>query len=308
MLRSDRLAARRHTIWAQHRRYGSLGLVGAAALLVLMVTAVAAADLPYSGGNHGSKTVHVVFSNHVVRHLHCCGICVLCRCHRRKRRLARCAESVLDVRDHIHLATPKICLINSESVRVWYHWHQCKFSVETHVSKQKMLDCHVQDIGFDGIDPQLGTDDNVINKYFDEYFPRAVRTNAWAYPHSGMLGGTSPVAEPPLFSDCLALCHERLFIQAAPDSTHKLLLLFCLAQIRTAEELWSSGDQGAYIWTTQVRIRACMLLVSTASLQFEMDACITQLSAKGITAFVWTTIQHAQLTEAACTSERHWRG
>jgi hypothetical protein len=31
------------------------------------------------------------------------------------------------------------------------------------------------DIGFDGIDPQLGTDDAVINKYFDEYFPRAVR-------------------------------------------------------------------------------------------------------------------------------------
>lgn len=31
------------------------------------------------------------------------------------------------------------------------------------------------DIGFDGIDPVLGTDDAVINKYFDEYFPRAVR-------------------------------------------------------------------------------------------------------------------------------------
>jgi hypothetical protein len=30
------------------------------------------------------------------------------------------------------------------------------------------------DIGFDGIDPQLGTDDAVINKYFDVYFPRAV--------------------------------------------------------------------------------------------------------------------------------------
>lgn len=31
------------------------------------------------------------------------------------------------------------------------------------------------DIGFDGIDPELGTDDAVINKYFDVYFPRVVR-------------------------------------------------------------------------------------------------------------------------------------
>jgi hypothetical protein len=31
------------------------------------------------------------------------------------------------------------------------------------------------DIGFDGIGKQLGTDDAVINKYFDEYFQRAVR-------------------------------------------------------------------------------------------------------------------------------------
>lgn len=31
------------------------------------------------------------------------------------------------------------------------------------------------DIGFDGIGEQLGTDDAVINKYFDEYFQRAVR-------------------------------------------------------------------------------------------------------------------------------------
>ena len=33
-----------------------------------------------------------------------------------------------------------------------------------------------QDIGFDGISPQAGTDDNVINRYFDVYFPRAIET------------------------------------------------------------------------------------------------------------------------------------
>lgn len=34
------------------------------------------------------------------------------------------------------------------------------------------------DIGFDGIPPQLGSDDNVINKYFNEFFPRAIKTAA----------------------------------------------------------------------------------------------------------------------------------
>ena len=33
-----------------------------------------------------------------------------------------------------------------------------------------------QDIGFDGISPEIGTDDNVINRYFDVYFPRAIET------------------------------------------------------------------------------------------------------------------------------------
>lgn len=32
----------------------------------------------------------------------------------------------------------------------------------------------MQDIGFDGIGNVLGSDDNVVNKYFDVYFPRAV--------------------------------------------------------------------------------------------------------------------------------------
>ena len=34
----------------------------------------------------------------------------------------------------------------------------------------------LQDIGFDGISPEAGTDDNVINRYFDVYFPRAIET------------------------------------------------------------------------------------------------------------------------------------
>ncbi len=33
---------------------------------------------------------------------------------------------------------------------------------------------HAQDIGFDGISPLIGTDDNVVNVYFDLYFPKAV--------------------------------------------------------------------------------------------------------------------------------------
>ena len=33
----------------------------------------------------------------------------------------------------------------------------------------------LQDIGFDGI-ASLGTDRNILNKYFDEYFAAAVRT------------------------------------------------------------------------------------------------------------------------------------
>lgn len=32
----------------------------------------------------------------------------------------------------------------------------------------------MQDVGFDGINPTLGTDYNVINKYFTEYFAKAV--------------------------------------------------------------------------------------------------------------------------------------
>ena len=34
----------------------------------------------------------------------------------------------------------------------------------------------LQDIGFDGISPEEVTDDNVINRYFDIYFPRAIHT------------------------------------------------------------------------------------------------------------------------------------
>lgn len=48
-----------------------------------------------------------------------------------------------------------------------------------------------QDIGFDGI-PELGTDDNVINKYFDDYFPRAVRSPT-RVPHSGICVHSHPL-------------------------------------------------------------------------------------------------------------------
>jgi hypothetical protein len=34
------------------------------------------------------------------------------------------------------------------------------------------------DVGFDGIDPVLGFAKNVLNRYFDVYFPRALRTSA----------------------------------------------------------------------------------------------------------------------------------
>lgn len=40
------------------------------------------------------------------------------------------------------------------------------------------LGCLRQDIGFGGIASELGSDDNVINKYFDVFFPRAVRSSA----------------------------------------------------------------------------------------------------------------------------------
>ena len=32
----------------------------------------------------------------------------------------------------------------------------------------------LQDIGFDGISPLIGSDDNVVNVYFNSYFPKAV--------------------------------------------------------------------------------------------------------------------------------------
>ena len=44
-----------------------------------------------------------------------------------------------------------------------------------------VLICHCsQDVGFDGISPVPGTDDNVINKYFTEYFPQAVRVSLFS--------------------------------------------------------------------------------------------------------------------------------
>jgi hypothetical protein len=43
----------------------------------------------------------------------------------------------------------------------------------------------LQDIGYDGIAPELGFDTNVINKYFDWYFPVAVRMGEWFDKHPG---------------------------------------------------------------------------------------------------------------------------
>jgi hypothetical protein len=52
------------------------------------------------------------------------------------------------------------------------------------------------DIGFDGIAPQIGYDHAVINKYFHEYFPRAVRLAQ----DMRQDGGGDAFGEPP--SDC----------------------------------------------------------------------------------------------------------
>jgi hypothetical protein len=43
----------------------------------------------------------------------------------------------------------------------------------------------LQDIGYNGIAPELGYDANVINKYFDWYFPIAVRLGDWFAHHPG---------------------------------------------------------------------------------------------------------------------------
>ena len=63
----------------------------------------------------------------------------------------------------------------------------------------------LQDIGFDGISPEPGTDDNVINRYFDVYFPRAIETakalkarNAnLSYVFTTQVGFTSSWYRPP---------------------------------------------------------------------------------------------------------------
>ena len=36
----------------------------------------------------------------------------------------------------------------------------------------------LQDIGFDGISPLIGSDDNVVNVYWGSYFPKAVSPSA----------------------------------------------------------------------------------------------------------------------------------
>ena len=43
----------------------------------------------------------------------------------------------------------------------------------------------MQELGYGGIGPELGFTTNVINKYFDQYFPLAVRLGQWFETHSG---------------------------------------------------------------------------------------------------------------------------
>lgn len=113
---------------------------------VLLAAAFAAGNLANAWASEGAykgKTVHIVFSNHVVRRPRI--ICLTC--------LALF---------HSHLTRPwraNACIAH------------CGFCMS-----QCMQRAHVQDIGFDGLGAHvLGSDDNVINEYFDVYFPRAVR-------------------------------------------------------------------------------------------------------------------------------------
>lgn len=85
------------------------------------------------------------------------------------------------------------------------------------------------DIGFDGIDPALGTDDAVINKYFDEYFPRAVR-------HRFSWNGGDGVFDAKAWFD--------IWPGVNPWPT-------CL-QIETAKQLRDNNRGDRYIWMAHV--------------------------------------------------------
>jgi hypothetical protein len=45
----------------------------------------------------------------------------------------------------------------------------------------------LQDVGFNGVYPRLGTDNNVINEYFDVYFKQAVRPRFLFIPSPSFL-------------------------------------------------------------------------------------------------------------------------
>ena len=49
----------------------------------------------------------------------------------------------------------------------------------------------LQDIGFDGISPLIGSDDNVVNVYWNTYFPKAVSPPA-AHSYVQMSSLTDP--------------------------------------------------------------------------------------------------------------------
>lgn len=50
----------------------------------------------------------------------------------------------------------------------------CRAHDGDHVSTVHVVFGNHLDVGFDGIDPAVGTDDNVINVYFHHHFPKAL--------------------------------------------------------------------------------------------------------------------------------------
>jgi hypothetical protein len=83
------------------------------------------------------------------------------------------------------------------------------------------------DIGFDGIGKQLGTDDAVINKYFDEYFQRAVRVT---------------------YVSCDLMCSTSASNMHRDQRDRPIRAM----QIDTAKEMRNSSSGDAYIWMTHV--------------------------------------------------------
>jgi hypothetical protein len=65
----------------------------------------------------------------------------------------------------------------------WLAW--CSLRWAAIVYRKVNINARVQEIGFGGIDPEIGYDTNVINKYFDWYLPLAVSLGQWFDGHRG---------------------------------------------------------------------------------------------------------------------------